>query len=130
MHDPTEGGVATALHEMADASGVGVEIDESPIQEMILPETAEICVAVGAHVDDVQPLGLIASGALLAAVAPEHADTVVTALQEEGIHASVIGRATPRDEGARILDSTPDGATSTHPLPRYDQDELARVLGG
>ncbi len=130
MHDPTEGGVATALHEMADASGVGVEIDESAIQKMILPETAEICVAAGAHVDDVQPLGLIASGALLAAVAPEDADKVVTALQEEGIRASVIGQATPRDEGARILDSTPDGAISTRRLPRYDQDELARALGG
>ncbi len=130
MHDPTEGGVATALHEMADASGVGVDLDESAIQEMILPETAEICVAVGVHIDDIQPLGLIASGALIAAVAPEDADKVVTALQEEGIRASVIGRATSRDEGARILDSTPDGAISTRPLPRYDQDELARALGG
>ena len=130
MHDPTEGGVATALHEMADASGVGVEIDETAIQKMILPETAEICVAVGAHVDDVQPLGLIASGALLAAVAPEDADKVVGALRLEGISASVIGQATLRHEGARILDSTPDGASSTRRLPRYDQDELARALGG
>ena len=130
MHDPTEGGVATALHEMADASGVGVEIDESAIQAMILPETAEICVAVSADVDDVQPLGLIASGALLAAVAPDDADKVVGALREEGIRASVIGRATPRDEGVRLLGSTPDGGTSTRPFPRYDQDELARVLGG
>ena len=130
MHDPTEGGVATALHEMADASGVGIEIDDSAIQGMILPETAEICVAVGVHVDDVQPLGLIASGALIAAVAPEDADKIVGALRQESIRASVIGRATPRDEGARVLDSTPDGAISTHPLPRYDQDELARALGG
>ena len=130
MHDPTEGGVATALHEMADASGVGVEIGESAIHEMILPETAEICVAVGAHVDDVQPLGLIGSGALIAAVAPEDADKVVGALRRAGIRASVIGRATPRHEGARVLDSTPDGAISTHLLPRYDQDELARALGG
>ena len=130
MHDPTEGGVATALHEMADASGAGVEIDEAAIQEMILPETAEICVAVGAHIDDVQPLGLIASGALLAAVVPRDADTVVTALQDEGISAGVIGRATPRDEGVRVLSSAPDGAISTQPLPRFDQDEAARVLGG
>ena len=129
MHDPTEGGVATALHEMADASGVGIEIDESTIAAMTLQETVEICVAVGAHVDDVELLGLISSGALLAAVARDDADKVIGALRDADIRASVIGRATPRDEGARVLVSTPDGGISTRPLPRYDQDELARVLG-
>ena len=38
MHDPTEGGVATALHELADAAGVGLRIDQSRIT--VLPEGA------------------------------------------------------------------------------------------
>ena len=66
MHDPTEGGVATALLEMATAAGVGLTIDGDRIP--VVPECAEVCAALG-----LDPLGLIASGALLAAVAPEDA---------------------------------------------------------
>src|SRR5437867_742221 len=41
MHDPTEGGIATALVEIAEAAGVGLRIDRDRI--MILPEGAELC---------------------------------------------------------------------------------------
>ncbi len=131
MHDPTEGGVATALHEMATASDVGAEIDAGALDELILPETAEICRAIGARPDDVDPLGLIASGALLAAVSPQDADRVIDALRADGIRARVIGRATPRGEGLRLTRRGSDGGvTEKRPLPRFDRDELARVLDG
>src|SRR5438034_9233722 len=57
MHDPTEGGIATALHELADAAGVGLRIDRDRI--MVLPEGKLLCEAFG-----LDPLGTIASGAL------------------------------------------------------------------
>lgn len=109
MHDPTEGGVATALHEMADASGVGLEIDGGAIETLMLAETADICRAL-----DVKPLGLIAAGALIIAVAPEDSSAVIAALERESIHAAAIGRATPLSQGINI--------------PRFPRDELARIL--
>ena len=116
MHDPTEGGVATALLEMATAAGVGLTIDGDRIP--VVPECAEICAALG-----LDPLGLIASGALLAAVAPEDAPRVVAALAEEGIGAAEIGRATDASEGLKLI-----GAGEVRELPRFDRDELARYF--
>ena len=61
MHDPTEGGVATALHELAHASGVGVRIEAARLP--LLDAGAQLCARFG-----LDPLGVIASGALLAVV--------------------------------------------------------------
>jgi hydrogenase expression/formation protein HypE len=58
MHDPTEGGVATGLWELAEASGRGIEIRPEALKP--LPEGAALCRAFG-----LDPLGCIASGALL-----------------------------------------------------------------
>ncbi len=123
MHDPTEGGVATALHEMADASDVGLLIDYAALSDMVLPETSEICRTLG-----IDPLGLIASGALLICVRSDRAAGVVAALQEEDIHAATIGHATDRSEGLRFVDAARD--STAIPLPRFDRDEMTRVLGG
>ena len=116
MHDPTEGGVATALLEMATAAGVGLTIDGDRIP--VVPECAEVCAALG-----LDPLGLIASGALLAAVAPEDAPGVVAALAREGIYAAEIGRATDASDGLKLT-----GAGGARDLPQFDRDELARYF--
>lgn len=63
LHDPTEGGVATALHELADAARCGLDIDISAIP--ILPETRELQTIL-----NFDPLGLLASGALLVVCKP------------------------------------------------------------
>jgi len=116
MHDPTEGGLATGLWELADAAGVGLRVDQAAIP--ILPETAALCDAL-----DLDPLGLIASGALLLAVSPDHVDAVKGALENEGITAARIGDVVERDEGVTL--SSGEG---TRPLPRYDQDEITRLF--
>ena len=72
MHDPTEGGLATALQELAFASKVDIVIDESAVN--VLPICRAICDAL-----DIDPWGLISSGALLATVQPDHQDAVVAA---------------------------------------------------
>ena len=116
MHDPTEGGVATGLWELATASGVGVEVDGDAI--LILDETRQIC-----EVLDLDPLGVIASGALLIAVSECDADPVCEALHEAGIAAVPVARAVPVEQGLTLHTS---GGTS--PLPRFDQDEIARLF--
>lgn len=102
MHDVTEGGLFGALWEMAEASGVGLEIDLKKIP--IRQETVEIC-----EYFDVNPYGLISSGMMLMASADGNA--LVLALQETGIPATVIGKATEgndrviiRDEERRFLE--------------------------
>lgn len=88
MHDPTEGGVRAALHEMAYACGhrLVVDLDRIPV----LPETARLCDHFG-----VDPLGLIGSGALLATIAPARAPRVLRAWTRLGVGATVIGRVEP-----------------------------------
>lgn len=102
MHDVTEGGLFGALWEMSEASGVGLEIDLKKIP--IRQETVEIC-----EYFDVNPYGLISSGMMLMASADGNA--LVLALQEAGIPATVIGKATEgndrviiRDEERRFLE--------------------------
>ena len=116
MHDPTEGGLATALREASGAAGVGVIIDADRVP--VLPECQAVCNALG-----LDPLGLIASGALLATVSPEDAPALVSALHREGIAAWEIGSVTEHEEGVRLR--TNDGVRD---LPSFDRDELARFF--
>ncbi len=115
MHDPTEGGIATGIHEMTQAAGVGAIVDGDSLP--IYPETRALCAAL--HLD---PLGLIASGALLAAVAADGAPGVVQALECEGITATVIGRL--RETPGVVLRD----ARGERPLPTFTRDEIARFF--
>ena len=118
MHDPTEGGLATALREVCEAAEVGVVVDGDAVP--VLPESEAVCRALG-----LDPLGLIASGALLATVSPEQAPTLVAALERQGIAAGVIGRVTEPEEGLRLRT-----ASGVRELPAFDRDELARFFSG
>jgi len=127
MHDPTEGGLATGLWELAEAAGIGLEVDEATIP--IFPETLALCAQL-----DLDPLGLIASGALLLAVAPVDTAAILTALEKAGIAAARIGRVVERERGVVLL--TGAGLPSAgaglrpcpRPLPRFERDEIARLF--
>jgi hydrogenase maturation factor len=118
MHDPTEGGLATGLHELACAARVGMLVEKEKI--LILPETALLCREL-----KLDPLGLIASGALLI-VAPEgESARILAALEAEGIPVSVIGKIWEREKGVKLMQ---EGRAED--LPSFERDELARFLGG
>lgn len=114
LHDPTEGGIATALRELAEAAGatIRVELEALPV----FPETRAICAALG-----LDPLGLLASGALLAVVSQDDCDRVISRLTDVKINASIVGivEAGP----ATVIIGRED---STAPLPQFERDELAR----
>jgi hydrogenase maturation factor len=95
MHDPTEGGIAGAIHEMADASKLGVKIIEEKIR--IQTETLKICDAF-----DIDPLQLIASGSLLIAADPKQAGRIVKTLKEVKIDSEIIGEFLP-SSGKRVI---------------------------
>jgi len=115
MHDPTEGGLATGLWELVEAAEVGLEVDEDAIP--IFPETQALCAQLG-----LDPLGLIASGALLLAVAPGDAAAIRTALGEAGLAAARIGRVIERERGVVLRSGTDE-----RPLPHFERDEIARL---
>src|SRR3989449_7429094 len=118
MHDPTEGGIATALWELAEAAGGGLRIDRERI--IVLPEGAQLCRACG-----LDPLGTIASGALLMTLGPADASIVIHALAREGIDSHYIGQVVPRDRGVVLVD-----ATGERPLPVFPQDEISKLFSG
>ncbi len=116
MHDPTEGGVLTGLSELSAASGLGIRVDGDRIP--VYPETVAVCRALS-----IDPLGLIASGALLIGAPPALCDTVVRALTARGIDCTAIGEMVPAAEGATIA-----VGGVRRPLVPPARDELARVL--
>ncbi len=116
MHDPTEGGLATGIHEMAEAAGLGAIVEENNIP--ISFEGGKICKAL-----NLDPLGVITSGALLLAVPAEGEETVREALMATGAMGVQIGRLCAPDSGVIIRR---DGKTS--PLRRFDSDEISKVL--
>jgi hydrogenase maturation factor len=116
MHDPTEGGIATALWEMAEAAGVGLRIDRERIVE--LADGAAVCRAFG-----LDPLGTLASGALLLTMPPGDAALVVHALARESIDCHYIGQVVQRERGVVLVEGNAE-----RPLPVFPQDEIARLF--
>jgi len=117
MHDPTEGGLAAGLHELAEASGVGLAVNRGSIP--VLPECAEMCAALG-----LDSLGLIASGALLITAPAGEAEAIASAVRAAGVSVTDIGVVTSASDGVMIVDSSGESE-----LPAYSQDEIVRVLG-
>ncbi len=118
MHDPTEGGLATALWELADAAGVGLRIDADRIVK--LPEGVELCRVFG-----LDPLGTLASGCLVMTLAPADAGIVIHALARESIDCHYIGQVVPRAKGVMLVDGNAE-----RPLPVFSQDEITRLFAG
>jgi len=126
MHDPTEGGLATALYEMAEANGCGILVDEDAVEVLAL--TGTLCRAAS-----LDPLGLLASGALLIAVAEEDCNSALRAIREEAISAVRIGSLVQREEIARIpapekVMVIMEGKHGRRPFPHFPRDEIARFL--
>ena len=117
MHDPTEGGILNGIHELADASGLGVRVVEEKIT--VEPETAKIC-----RFFEIDPLQLISSGALLIAAEPQATDKIVESLCKEHIYAEVIGEF-GSNLNKRVLIHKDD---SVEILPRPTSDHLWTAL--
>ena len=116
MHDVTEGGLVTGLREVASASGLGLAIEEGGIP--VLPMTLEVCQAL-----ELDPLGLLGSGALIITLSPEFVPSLLSNLENAGIDGWEIGRMMPIEEGLVSI-----GRTGEIELPQFSRDELARYF--
>ena len=115
MHDVTEGGLATAIREMADAAELGAMIEAAKI-----PRFAESKRLMNRYGLDI--LGAIGSGALLIACSQAGADGLLRRLKEARIAGCVIGRFVRPAGGIRLFDGT-----SPRDLPRFEADEITRL---
>lgn len=116
LHDPTEGGLATALRELAVASDAGVTISREAIP--ILPETHAVAEAL-----QLDPLGILASGSLLIAARPESVPAIVREVSASGIPVTAIGMLT---EDPSEIAMTSNGKVES--LPEFAVDEVARLF--
>ena len=115
MHDVTEGGVATALREMADRADLGLVVVETEIPRFY--ESKRLLRHFGLDL-----LGAIGSGALLIACAEPGVAGLLEQLEAAGQPGFVIGRFTRRSEGLRLR-----RGSAARDLPVFERDELARL---
>jgi hydrogenase expression/formation protein HypE len=116
MHDPTEGGLAAAIWELAEASGrrIVVDVDAIPVSDL----ARRIC----DHFR-IDPLASISSGALLLTVPESYQAQVCRTLQDQGIPCKAIGRVQTGQPGVWV--SSMSGPTL---LERPARDEIARLF--
>jgi hydrogenase maturation factor len=116
MHDPTEGGLAMALWELAEASQRALQVD---LRAVPVPELSRrICQAL-----EIDPMAAIASGALLLAAPPGEVDKIRHAWEAEGIPCAEIGGVIAGPKAVWDI-SEGDGV----PLKRPERDEIARLF--
>ena len=116
LHDPTEGGLITGLREVAAASELGLAIEEGSLP--VLPECRAICEGLG-----LDPMGLLASGALLITLSANEVPKLLSTLDRAGITGWEIGQMLAPEEGLVMI-----GYQGETPLPAFARDELARFL--
>ncbi len=116
MHDPTEGGVATAISELAHASNVGVQVNLDALE--VSPLVQRLCQAFGLN-----PLGAIASGSLLCTVVPADVTTLKEILRGLGWPVQEIGFLTSSSDELMAK-----AAGEPVPWPRFPTDEITKLF--
>ncbi|MCI0513072.1 AIR synthase family protein, partial [candidate division KSB1 bacterium] len=116
LHDPTEGGLATGLLEMARASNVSLRIDLEAIP--ILPEAKLLCDQY-----DLDMLGTIASGALILAVSPRFSTDLIEKFTLAKIPAAIIGKAISRGAGVSLVCNQQEIE-----MPQFPKDEICKLF--
>jgi len=118
MRDPTRGGLATALNELAEAAALAVVLDESALP--VRPAVTAACEILG-----IDPLYVANEGKLIAIVAAAAADEALAALRAHplGRDAVIVGEVREEPEGLVLLQTTLGGSRIVDmlvgdPLPR------------
>jgi hydrogenase expression/formation protein HypE len=114
-HDPTEGGIATGVHEIADRSAVGIRLYRERIASR--PETERLCDHFG-----LDPLGALSSGVFLFTAGPGKAEKARRLLENGGVPAAVIGEITDQQGVVELIDGG-----RPRPLPVFTRDEIIKL---
>jgi len=115
MHDPTEGGLATGLSELAHAGGCGMEVYLERIPFIGVSE--KILAAFS-----MDPLGALASGSLIVCCDPSDADAILAAWAQAGIEGALIGNMTSSQDIILYRQG------SRTPMPLFKADEITKAF--
>ena len=116
MHDPTEGGVATGLLELAQASDVGLLVHGDAL--LLADDSRRLCQEYG-----LDPFGVISSGALLIGCPADAAPAIAAALGQAGVRSACVAEVEDSSHGLQF-----ERGGETSPLPRYPVDEITRLF--
>ncbi len=116
LHDPTEGGLNAALHELAKAANVGLIID---LKLIPMPTEAKLLCD---HFD-LNILSVISSGALLVCGTEEACQKFVSECHRKKIVAEIIGKVVKADEGLQYREGR-----KRFPIPRPRRDEILKIV--
>lgn len=116
MHDPTEGGLAAGIYELARASDTGVILFEDQIP--IYHESKQLCAEYG-----LDPLRTITSGALILAADNTNCDKILNLYKENNINATIIGKIQPKEAGMKCI----KGDVSKE-LEFSEKDEITKLF--
>ncbi|MDW8028026.1 MAG: hydrogenase expression/formation protein HypE [Armatimonadota bacterium] len=119
MRDPTRGGVATVLNEIAQSSQVCIRVYDEAVP--IRPEVRGACEILG-----IDPLYVANEGKMLFVVPPEDADLVLTTLKQHplGKEAAIIGQVEDEPKGIVLLET---GIGGSRVLDMLTGDPLPRI---
>jgi hydrogenase expression/formation protein HypE len=118
LRDPTRGGLATTLNELAREAGLAIALEEAALP--LRPAVVGACEILG-----IDPLYVANEGKLVAVVAPEAADAALARLRADplGAEAAIVGEVRSEPEGLVLLDTAFGGSRIVDmlvgdPLPR------------
>ncbi len=111
LRDPTRGGVASTLNEIAENSGLSIELSDEALP--VRPEVRAACELLG-----LEPLYLANEGKCLAIVSGDHAEQALAVMRAtpEGKEAAIIGRLVSGKPGRVIINTPVGGARVVSPL--------------
>jgi len=116
MHDPTEGGLSTALIELAIASNTGIMIDAKKIK--IAPESKQIC-----KVLNINPMGLLSSGCLIITIPQKHSSELIKIFENHNIESYEIGHLTAKPNEYKWISKS-----GIEDIPIFENDELTKCF--
>ena len=116
MHDITEGGLAVALNEIADASNVGFQVEYERIP--MTPEISQVLSTLS-----INPLHVSSTGSLLAAIPNDRAEQALKILHKNNVPATIIGEFTENTETRELVMNN-----KILPFPRGDKDAFAEYF--
>lgn len=119
LRDPTRGGVASSLNEIAQASGVGIQIDETKVPVNLAVRSA--CELLG-----MDPIFVANEGKLIAIVPPDSAEAVFEVIRRHplGQRAAIIGRVVEQHPGMLVART---GIGGTRVIPMQIGEQLPRI---
>ena len=109
MHDATEGGVLSALYELAMASSLGLRVKKENL--FVSEETRMIC-----SLFNIDPYITLSEGSLVLSCNPSKANDILTSLRLKGIEAAVVGELSKPEEGIMLVDESGSVSPIKYPV--------------